>query len=188
MYKKNIVRIPRSIIAVYSKEKKLITFIGPAGSKSLKLKLQLRLKQLNSSIEVTNTYFCGVSNKQVKQKGAIRNTMVALLKQLMLESLSSVYEKLKFVGVGYRSLEIINFNSKLFLFKLGLSHPLYYQTPIGINIKCLKFTKLFIHGSYYQYVAQVSSDIRACKKPEPYKGKGILYESEKIELKIGKRV
>ena len=70
MYKKNIVRISRSIVAVYSKEKKLIAFIGPTGSKWLKLKLQLGLKQLNSSIEVTNTYFCGVSNKQVKQKGA----------------------------------------------------------------------------------------------------------------------
>ena len=88
-----------------------------------------------------------------------------------------------------RSLEIINFNSKLFLFKLGLSHSLlYYQTPIDINIKCLKFTKLSIHGSYYQYVAQVSSDVKACKKPEPYKGKEILYESEKIELKVGKRI
>lgn len=188
MYKKNIVRIPKSIIIVYSKEKKLITFLGPTGSKSLKLKLQLRLRPVFSAIEVTNVYFCAVSNKQIKQKRAIRNTLVALLKQLMLESLSSVYKKLKFVGVGYRSLEIINFNSKLFLFKLGLSHPLYYKTPININIKCLKFTKLFIHGSYYQYVAQVSSDIRARKKPEPYKGKGILYESEKIELKVGKKI
>jgi large subunit ribosomal protein L6 len=74
------------------------------------------------------------------------------------------------------------------MFKLGYSHSLYFKIPEQLIIFCLKFTKLFIYGNSYQNVTQIASLIRSYKKPEPYKGKGILYETEKILLKEGKKI
>lgn len=188
MYTKNLVRVPTSVTAVYSNEKNIVTFIGPAGCRSLKLILKVKLMPAFGAIEVTSQFSGYAFYKQKKRKKAMRNTLVALLKQLSLESLSSVYRKLKFVGMGYKSLDILNLKNRLFLFKLGLSHPLYCRAPSQIRMACLKFTKLFIHGDCYQYVTQISSNIRGCKLPEPYKGKGILYMDEKITLKVGKKI
>lgn len=188
MYVKSLVRVPTSVIAIYSNEKNIITFLGPAGCRSLKLILKVKLMPECGAIEVTSQFSSYAEYKQKKHCKAIKNTLVALLKQLSLESLSTVYRKLKFVGMGYRSLDIENLKNKLFLFKLGLSHPLYCRAPFQIKMACLKFTKLFIHGDCYQHVAQISSNIRECKIPEPYKGKGILYIDEKIILKVGKKV
>ena len=57
-----------------------------------------------------------------------------------------------------------------------------------LKIFCLKSTKLFVYGNSYQELTQTSSIVRSYKKPEPYKGKGILYETEKIILKEGKKI
>ena len=57
-----------------------------------------------------------------------------------------------------------------------------------MKIFCLKANKLFIIGNSYQFVTQIAALIRSCKVPEPYKGKGILYATEKITLKEGKKV
>ena len=76
-----------------------------------------------------------------------------------------------------------------FYFKLGYSHLIYFKIPEDINTFCVKFTKLFIFGNVpYQKLTQVTSQLRDCKKPEPYKGKGILYYGETIKLKKGKKI
>ena len=62
------------------------------------------------------------------------------------------------------------------------------KTSKKIKIFCLKTTELFIYGNSYQNVTQTASLIRSYKKPEPYKGKGILYDTEKITLKEGKKI
>jgi large subunit ribosomal protein L6 len=90
--------------------------------------------------------------------------------------------------VGYRAFDVDNFENKLLLFKLGYSHSIYFKIPIESQIFCLKRTKLFIHGNSYQDITKIAAFIRSYKKPEPYKGKGILYETEKIILKEGKKV
>jgi large subunit ribosomal protein L6 len=188
MQKKNTIKIPKNILVIYSKEKKIITFIGPVHKRSLKLDLKLEIINNLNLIRVTEETFTKKSNCEKKYIKSMQGTTAALIKQILLEASSLIYKKLKIVGVGYRSLPVDGFNDKLLMFKLGYSHSLYFKVPDDINIFSLKFTKLFIYGNSYQNVNQIASTIRLYKKPEPYKGKGILYESEKITLKEGKKV
>lgn len=188
MQKKSLIKIPKDVLILYSPEKKIVTLVGPFKTRSLKLKVELKLINSASLIKVTFNPFIQVSNQKKKQIKAIHGTTVALIKQLLIETSALVYQKLKFVGVGYRAFNVDEFKNNLLMFKLGYSHSLYYKIPKDLQIFCLKFTKLFIYGNSYQAVTQTASLIRSYKKPEPYKGKGILYETEKILLKEGKKI
>ena len=106
----------------------------------------------------------------------------------MIEATAVMYQKLKLVGVGYRIFPVENFEDHLLLLKLGYSHSIHFKIPAKISVFCLKLTKLFIYGSSYQQITSTSSKLRLNKVPEPYKGKGILYEHEKILLKEGKKI
>jgi len=98
------------------------------------------------------------------------------------------YKKLNFVGVGYRPSFVESFENKLILLKLGFSHLVYFKIPSNLKVFHQKRTQLFVCGNSYHSVTQFVSSIRLLKKPEPYKGKGILYENEKVILKEGKKV
>ena len=187
MQKKNSIKIPKNILVIYNNKKKIITMIGPLQIKSLKLNLDLVVKTALNIIEVTDKPF-QKSNLNKKQIKSLQGTTVALIKQVLLETSALIYNKLKIIGVGYRFLTVEGFDNKLLMFKLGYSHSLYYKIPNELKIFNLKSTKLFIYGSSYQNVSQAASMIRSYKKPEPYKGKGILFDSEKIILKEGKKV
>jgi large subunit ribosomal protein L6 len=188
MHKKNLIKIPKNTKVLYDNEKNIIVLIGPLKTRAMKLKLKINIiKQLNL-IEVLPYPIIHKSNIHTKTLKALKGTTIALIKQLLIETASKAYKKLKFVGVGYRSFDVEAFETKLLMFKLGYSHSLYFRVPEKTKIFCLKFTKLFIYGNSYQNVTQLASSIRYLKKPEPYKGKGILYEYEKIILKEGKKV
>jgi len=186
--KKYKIKIPNNNIILYCDKKKMITIIGPLNVKSLKLKLKLRILEAEKTIIVTSDSFLNLPNNKKKKIKALQGTTVALIKQLLIETSSTLYKKLKMVGVGYRAFDIENFNKKLLMFKLGYSHPIYFKIPKNTTIFCLKLTKLFISGNSYQDITQTASLIRSYKLPEPYKGKGILYGDEKIRLKEGKKI
>ena len=107
---------------------------------------------------------------------------------MLIESSMLVYKKLNIVGVGYRTEFTENFNKNLLTFKLGYSHFIYIRTFDNLTIKCLTKTKLSIFGNSYKDVSQFSALVRSNKVPEPYKGKGILYENEIVKIKEGKKV
>ena len=86
-------------------------------------------------------------------------------------------------GVGYRAAV----QGKELVMQLGYSHDVKYPIPEGISIKCDKPTSISVSGADKQKVGQVAAEIRAWKKPEPYKGKGIKYETETILRKEGKK-
>lgn len=182
------VKIPSNTIIIYSDEKKIITVIGPLRQKSLKLKVKIFVLETEKVINVSSVPFSEISSNEKKKQKAVQGTTLALIKQLLVETSSILYQKLKFVGVGYRAFPVENFEKELLLLKLGYSHPLYFKIPKDLSVFCLKLTKVFIFGSSYQTVSQTAALIRSYKKPEPYKGKGILYENEKIKLKEGKKV
>lgn len=101
----------------------------------------------------------------------------------MVIGVSSGFEKsLEISGVGFRA-EIAGNNLKL---ALGFSSPVQYAVPKGIDVKVDKQTSIIISGIDKQLVGRVASEIRALKKPEPYKGKGIKYAGEYIRRKAGK--
>jgi len=101
----------------------------------------------------------------------------------MVTGVSTGFEKgLEISGVGYRA-EIAGSTLKMVL---GYSSPVEYAIPKGIEIKVDKQVNLVVSGINKEQVGRVASEIRALKKPEPYKGKGIKYAGETIRRKAGK--
>ncbi|MEL6701380.1 MAG: 50S ribosomal protein L6 [Pseudomonadota bacterium] len=92
-------------------------------------------------------------------------------------------KKLEINGVGYRA----QLKGKDLSLALGLSHDVTYAIPSGIDIQVPKPTEIIISGIDKQQVGQVAAEIRAWRRPEPYKGKGIKYEGEYIFRKEGKK-
>ena len=86
-------------------------------------------------------------------------------------------------GVGYRAAV----EGKDLVLQLGFSHEVRYPIPEGITIKCERPTAIAISGADRQKVGQVAAEIRAYRKPEPYKGKGIKYANEILLRKEGKK-
>jgi len=101
----------------------------------------------------------------------------------MVDGVSNGFEKrLEISGVGYRA-EVSGNSLKLIL---GFSSPVQYNIPKGIEVKVDKQINIFVSGIDKQLVGRVAAEIRALKKPEPYKGKGIKYVGEYIKRKAGK--
>ena len=98
--------------------------------------------------------------------------------------MSQGYEKkLELVGVGYRAASA---GKKLNL-TLGFSHPVEYDVPEGITVETPTQTEILVKGADKQQVGQVAAEIRSYRPPEPYKGKGVRYSGERIELKETKK-
>ena len=92
-------------------------------------------------------------------------------------------KKLELVGVGYRAAA----QGKKLNLTLGFSHPVEYDVPEGITIETPSQTEIVVKGADKQQVGQVAAEIRAYRAPEPYKGKGVRYSGERIELKETKK-
>lgn len=102
----------------------------------------------------------------------------------IVQGVSKGYErKLELVGVGYRA----QAQGKNLNLTLGFSHPVVYAVPEGITIETPSQTEILVKGSDVQKVGQVAADIRGFRPPEPYKGKGVRYSGEQIELKEAKK-
>ena len=117
-----------------------------------------------------------------KFSNAMWGTMRANL-QNMVTGVSKGFEKrLTLVGVGYRA----QAQGATLNLSLGFSHPVVYPLPDGVKAECPTQTEIVIKGVDKQKIGQVASEIRAFRKPEPYKGKGVRYENEQIRRKVGK--
>lgn len=181
------IKVPKKVIVLYNVKKNILTIIGPLKIKSLKLSFKLFIR--NNFIKI-NSVFClkVISKNIIKKIYESQGTLLALIKQTIVETLYDYYHKLKIVGVGYWVLNIDHFNNQLLFLKIGLSHSLYYRIPNELKFFCLKRTKLFIFGNSYNLVTNTAANLRLKKKPDPYKGKGLLYFDEKIVLKKGKKI
>ena len=91
---------------------------------------------------------------------------------------------LEIVGVGYRA--IPQGPAKIEL-QLGYSHPIYVDAPDGITFDVPQPTRISVQGADKQLVGQVAAEVRAVRPPEPYKGKGVRYRDEAIQLKETKK-
>lgn len=101
----------------------------------------------------------------------------------MVEGVSKGYQReLDLVGVGFRATK----SGADLLLALGYSHPIRYTPPEGIIIEVPSPTVIQVSGINKEAVGQVAAKIRSFRKPEPYKGKGVLYRGEKLRRKAGK--
>jgi ribosomal protein L6P/L9E len=186
--KNNIIKVPNDISLIYCDKKKIIIFSGPIDKKFLKVKLKLIISNSKKLIKVSLIPFSDISNIEKKNLRSLQGTIVALLKQLIIETSTLLSQKLKLVGIGYRSIPLETFENRLMTLKLGFSHFIYFRISEKINFFCKKQTQLFFLGNSYQEITQIVNYIRAIKSPEPYKGKGILYANEIINIKKGKKI
>jgi large subunit ribosomal protein L6 len=103
----------------------------------------------------------------------------------MVEGVSKGYEKkLEIVGVGY----IAAIQKNVLQLRVGFANELQVPIPPGLTVTCPDQTHIVIKGIDKQLVGQFAAEVRARRKPEPYKGKGIRYENEQVRRKAGKAV
>jgi large subunit ribosomal protein L6 len=101
----------------------------------------------------------------------------------MLEGVAKGYEKkLTLVGVGYRAAK----QGKGLNLSLGYSHPIYFEAVEGVDLNVDKNTTIIVTGASKEDVGETAAKIRGLRPPEPYHGKGVRYEDEKIITKVGK--
>ena len=101
----------------------------------------------------------------------------------MIHGVSQGFQKqLNLVGVGFRA----TLNQKELVLNLGFSHPIKYSLPDGISASVNANTKIILESSDKQLLGQVSAEIQKFRPPEPYKGKGVLFEGQKLKRKAGK--
>lgn len=148
---------------------------GPKGTLSSKLPegITMKLGEGNLVIERKS------DDRVVRSYHGLARTLIGN----MVTGVSTGFAKsLEISGVGYRA-EIDGNNLKL---ALGFSSPVQYIIPKGIDVKVEKQTGIVVSGIDKQLVGKVAAEIRALKKPEPYKGKGIKYVGEHVRRKAGK--
>jgi large subunit ribosomal protein L6 len=101
----------------------------------------------------------------------------------MVTGVSAGFRKdLELVGVGYR----VQMQGEDLVLNLGFSHPVRFKPPAGVAIEVPDTTHFAVTGVSKEAVGQVAADLRKLRKPEPYKGKGVMYRGEKIRRKAGK--
>lgn len=186
--KKHILKIPKNTSVYYCNNNQIVIVSNFNYYKTFKLKTKLIVKKTQKIIKVTRIPFFKISNNYQKKLKAIQATQVSLLKQLFLDSSSKFCKKLKLVGIGFRVSNFEILTNNFLHFKLGYSHSIYFKIPKNLKTFCMKSNTLFIIGDSYSFVTQIATLIKSLKIPEPYKGKGILYSTEKIILKEGKKV
>ena len=120
------------------------------------------------------------SSKRARQQWGMSRTQVANCVTGVTEGFK---KNLEINGVGYRAI----LQGNTLVLNLGLSHVVNFDIPDGVTVTCPKQTEIVVEGIDQQLVGQVAADIRAWRKPEPYKGKGIKYDSEYIFRKEGKK-
>lgn len=171
----------------YCSTQYIIIFTNFLVQKALIIKTKVIIEKKKRIIKITREPFLNTSNNEKKKLKAVQVTQVNLLKQMLLEISLLSCKKLNLIGVGFRVSMWQTSTLSLLHFKLGYSHNIYFKIPKSLEIFCLKANKLFILGDSYLFVTQVAALVRSFKIPEPYKGKGIVYTTEKICLKEGKK-
>ena len=152
-----------------------ITVKGPKGTLARQLHPDMRVVREADTLLVERP----TDAKMHRQLHGLTRTLVAN----MVEGVTTGYRKgIEITGVGYRAAKV---GEKLQL-NLGYSHPIEIAPPTGISFEVENPTRLAVVGIDKELVGQVAAKVRATRKPEPYKGKGVRYAGEVIRRKAGK--
>jgi len=171
---KQVIAVPKGVTATITADS--VTVKGAKGTMSLSVRNDVAVVQEGDVLKVQQLNESRDANMNA---GSTRAHLANIV-----EGVSKGFErKLELVGVGYRAAA----QGKALNLTLGFSHPVVYNPPEGITIETPSQTEILIKGSDYQKVGQVAADIRAYRPPEPYKGKGVRYAGEHIEIKEAKK-
>lgn len=148
---------------------------GKGGELRKKLHADVEVKVEGDSVIVTPA-------NETRSAQALWGTFASHI-QNMIAGVNEPFEKKLLVeGVGYK----VNLNGKTLVLDVGFSHSVEVEVPEGLEVAVEK-NEISIKGADKEKVGQFAADVRATKKPEPYKGKGVRYEDEVVRRKEGKR-
>ena len=169
-----IINIPSGVEVTFADNNE-VTVKGPKGTL-----VQQFIEEM--VFEVEDNTITVVRPNETKAMKQIHGTTRSLLAN-MIEGVTEGFKKeLELVGIGYRAAMAGN---KLTL-NVGFSHPVEFDVEEGLTVEVPKATQIIISGNDKQRVGELASNIRATRKPEPYKGKGIRYKGEQVRRKEGK--
>ena len=171
---KKPVALPKGVTA--SVEGQTVKVKGPKGELSVKLVSEVGASLGDDGVTIT-------PRLEMDRARAMWGLSRSLVNNLVVGVTTGFTTKLEIQGVGYRA-QVAGKNLNL---QLGFSHDVTYPIPAGIAITSEKPTMLTVSGIDKQLVGQVAAEIRAYRKPEPYKGKGVRYVGEYVRRKEGKK-
>jgi large subunit ribosomal protein L6 len=146
---------------------------GPKGKLSVPIPEGISFQQTDGRLEV----------KRASDQHAALHGLTRALAANAVQGVSAGFTReLDIVGIGYRA----DVKGKIATFTLGYSHPIEFLLPDGVDMKIDKQTHLVLTGHDRQLLGQVAANIRALRKPDPYKNKGIRYTGEALRKKVGK--
>lgn len=150
-----------------------VTVKGPKGSLRFARPAGVELTLADGQLQ------CGADAEHMAMAGTTR----AVLANMVTGVSEGFQRKLELVGVGYRA----TMQGKDLNLSLGFSHPVLFKTPDGITIVTPTQTEVLVSGADKQQVGEAAAKIRGYRPPEPYKGKGVRYSGEKINMKEAKK-
>ncbi len=157
----------------------LIMVKGPKGELSWRFHPSIRAQLSEGKILISPAGDADLSDKKVAAFWGLTRALVFNMVKGVIEGFE---KRLEIEGVGYRA----SVQGEKLILNLGYSHPIEIEPPEGIALKVEK-NVIIISGIDKALVGQIAAKIRSKRKPEPYKGKGIRYQGEKIKIKAGKK-
>ncbi len=171
---KKPVQLPEGVKATV--EGNTVRVEGPKGKLEKKFHRDMIIKKIDDRTLVVER---PSDNKLHKSLHGLTRTLL----NNMVQGVANGYQKnLELSGVGYRAA----LQGKKLVLTVGYSHPVEIVPPAGIEIEVPAPNKISVKGIDKELVGAVAANIRAVREPEPYKGKGIKYEGERIRRKVGK--
>lgn len=148
---------------------------GPKGQLQQQLSPEMKIVVSEGTINVERP-------SEIKKHKSLHGLTRTLLNNMIIGVTEGYEKKLQIVGVGYRAAK----QGKVLNLSLGFSHPVEMEDPEGIETEVPTQTEIVVKGINKQLVGNYAAKIRSWREPEPYKGKGIRYENEKVRRKEGK--
>lgn len=146
---------------------------GPKGTLEVPIPDGIRVEQKAGILEIL---------RDSDEHAALHGLTRALAANAVQGVSTGFTRELDIVGIGYRA----DVKGKIATFTLGYSHPIEVLLPDGVDLKIDKQTHLVLTGYDKQMLGQVAANIRALRKPDPYKNKGVRYMGEVLKKKVGK--
>jgi large subunit ribosomal protein L6 len=146
---------------------------GPKGTLQVPVPEGIRVQQNDGKLEIL---------RDSDEHAALHGLTRALAANAVHGVSTGFTRELDIVGIGYRA----DVKGRIATFTLGYSHPIEVLLPDGVDLKIDKQTHLVLTGYDRQLLGQVAANIRALRKPDPYKNKGVRYTGEALKKKVGK--
>ena len=170
---KSPVELPKGV--EFKQDGNVVTLKGGNGELSIELNSEVEIKHEENALTLA-------PRSGSRFSSAIAGTTRAIIAN-MAKGVSEGFEKkLELKGVGYRA----QAQGKNLNLSLGFSHPVVYEAPEGVSIETPSQTEIIVKGADKQKVGQAAAEIRGFRPPEPYKGKGVRYSDERVQLKEAK--